>query len=86
MKKRFLALLCMVVLSLSAFAQNDAFFTYKDIDNNKTRQDAFEINSNGFGMNEMQSYDTVVPVGNGLLLLAGAGLAYAIIRRKEESK
>lgn len=95
MKKKFITLLSMIVLSCSLFAQNDAFFSYNNAGGNNSRNTTAGgyIITNGFGINDMNGnvndyewVDNTTPLGSGLLILAGAGIAYAFARRKEESK
>ena len=77
MKKVLVTLSLVLTLGLGASAQSDAFFSYNDVDN-QNRQ------SNGLPGLPMrgQSEDQSAPVGSGLLILAGMGLAYGLKRRK----
>lgn len=93
MKKKLLAIIVMGTLAIPAFAQHDSFFNYGSESNNNgpaTREGTayrygISTQGNGFGINPMiNSQDT--PVGSGLLLLVGAGLGYAFLKRKEETK
>lgn len=76
------------------FAQTDGYFMYEDNNDVKggttgTRSgsatDLIPIGvGSGFGIAGMSENVTEVPLGSGLLLLTGAGLAYALLKRKEE--
>lgn len=89
MKKKLLAIIVMGTLAIPAFAQQDSFFNYGSESNNNgpsTRTGyAISTQGDGFGMNPMVNAQTT-PVGSGLLLLVGAGLGYALLKRKEETK
>ena len=87
MKKIILAIALFVALGLSANAQSDGFFSSSyTYDENRNAPDA-----NGWELFNMPSiighgyeYDqnAEAPVGSGLLILAGLGVAYAM-RKKD---
>lgn len=92
MKKKLLAIIVMGTLAIPAFAQHDSFFNYGSESNNNgpaTRTGTgYEISTyenSGFGIKPMDDASDA-PVGSGLLLLVGAGLGYAFLKRKEETK
>lgn len=65
-----------VALSFNLNAQSDAFFSYQDFDN---REDMGLVP----GMPPRGEFgDYSAPIGSGLILLAGMGIAYAL-RKKE---
>ncbi len=80
MKKVLVTLSLVVTLGLGAMAQNDAFFSYNDVENNNQRGGTFVPVLPGQGVGTDQSG---APLGSGLLILAGLGAAYAL-RRKEK--
>lgn len=90
MKKKLLAIIVMGTLAIPAFAQDGFFSGTRSGDNVQGNQErsGYAISTyenSGFGINPMiNSQDT--PVGSGLLLLVGAGLGYAFLKRKEETK
>lgn len=89
MKKKILTII-VLILTMPIFAQTDGYFMYEDNNDVKggttgTRSGvAYPIVGNGFGIAGMNEQVTEVPIGSGLLLLTGAGLAYALLKRKEE--
>jgi len=46
---------------------------------------SFGVSASEFGINQMQTNQSL-PLGSGLLLLAGSGLGYALLKKKEEVK
>ena len=92
MKKKILTII-VLILTMPIFAQTDGYFMYEDDNDIKggatgtTRSGSatFPIGvGSGFGIAGMNEQVTEVPLGSGLLLLTGAGLAYALLKRKEE--
>ena len=88
MKKIILAIALFVALGLSANAQSDGFFSSSyTYDENRNAPDAngwelFNMPSIiGHGYEYDQNADPA-PVGSGLLILAGLGVAYAM-RKKD---
>ena len=81
MKKKLFLILSMIVLSCAnLLAQNDGFFTYRNIDRESPSDwtnDAPALPS-GHGYDEDQSS---LPLGNGVLLLGGLALAYGIRKK-----
>ena len=78
MKKLIVTLSLVLTLGLCANAQSDAFFSYSDASN----QERNTIVTPGLpGQNILSDQAAPVPVGSGLLLLAGMGVAYALRRR-----
>ena len=80
MKKILVTLSLVITLGLGVNAQSEAFFSYNDVDSQNRGSDNFS---------EMpalplrgQNTDQSAPVGSGLLILAGLGLAYGLKRRK----
>ena len=92
MKKRILSLALFAALSFSVTAQTDGFFYNEYKENNETRA----IDPPGRGMGKAyffaegskfeQFIEESVPVGNGLLILIGAGMCYAINKRNRKEK
>ena len=76
MKKLIVTLSLVLTLGLCANAQSDAFFSYSDASN----QERNTIVTPGLPGQNILS-DQAAPVGSGLLLLAGMGVAYALRRR-----
>ena len=89
MKKIILAIALFVALGLSANAQSDGFFSSSyTYDENRNAPDAngwelFNMPSIiGHGYNLDQNADPdPAPVGSGLLILAGLGVAYAMRKK-----
>ena len=82
MKKLLVTFAIVMTLGLGANAQSDGFFTSTYGDYNRTESNQSELSQitpklPGFDSNANES----APVGSGLLLLAGMGLAYAIKRK-----
>ena len=78
MKKIVVTLSLVLTLGLCANAQSDAFFSYSDASNQERNGVIVTPGAPAQGINADQS----APVGSGLLLLAGMGVAYAM-RRKQ---
>ncbi len=79
MKKVLVTLSLVLTLGLGAMAQNDAFFSYNDVDNQQ-RGGAIVPVLPGQGVGTDQPG---APLGSGLLLLAGMGAAYALRRKNK---
>ena len=72
-----LVLAAVFILPVSLHAQSDGFFRGGEGDNSGNRDNAYDfsgIQNNGIG--------ETAPIGSGLLILAGLGAGYAIMRRK----
>ena len=84
MKKIYLALVLVLSLSISVFAQrSDGFFTTIDDDAVYNRLDdingQLNLPSNPIGTQSNE----YAPIGNGLLILTSLGAGYAIRKRKK---
>ena len=78
MKKIILAIA--LFTAVSASAQSDGFFVYNNVEQNRTENGWGTMPSMiGHGSTEDQS----APLGSGLLLLAGMGLAYGIRKKSK---
>ena len=80
MKKIILAIALFAAVNVSA--QSDGFFVYNNVEQNRT------TNANGWGsmpsmIGHGSTEDQSAPVGSGLLLLAGMGLAYGIRKKSK---
>lgn len=92
MKKRIISLTLFAALSFSAMAQSDGFFYDEYKENNETR--AIDPPGRGIGKAYFfaegsqfeQFIDESVPVGDGLLILIGAGLCYVINKRNRKER
>lgn len=86
-KKILLSVFFMLTMSMKIAAQNDGFFSYQSFDELEARTElsTYSIGGTTFGINQMETYQTL-PVGNGILLLASAGLAYLLLKKKEDVK
>ena len=81
MKKVLVTLSLVLTLGLGASAQSDAFFSYSDVETpNRTGSQLGA--TPGLPMRG-QSDDQPAPLGSGLLVLAGLGLAYGLKRREK---
>ena len=83
MKKIILAIA--LFAAVSASAQSDGFFRYNNFEENRQSQnEAWGIMPSmiGHGLEGDQDGSSV-PVGSGLLLLAGMGLAYGIRKKSK---
>ena len=81
MKKVLVTLSLILTLGLGASAQSDAFFSYNDV-NDQNRQ-SYSLGDMPALPMRGQNTDQNAPIGSGLLILAGLGVAYAA-RRKEK--
>ena len=85
MKRILLTLSIVATLGLGANAQNrtntqtDGFFSYSDASNQERNGVIVTPGAPAQGINADQS----APVGSGLLLLAGMGVAYALRRKND---
>ena len=77
MKKIILAIA--LFTAVSASAQSDGFFVYNNVEQNRTEGWGTMPSMIGHGSTEDQS----APLGSGLLLLAGMGLAYGIRKKSK---
>lgn len=78
MKKIFLTIISVVILSFVVTAQHDGFFSdYRDIDRIDENIDLPQT-PGSHGLNE--NFDA--PVGNGILILSILGVGYALRKRK----
>ena len=90
MKKRIISLALFAALSFSAMAQSDGFFYKEFKENNETR--AIDLPGMGKayffaeGSKFEQFIEESVPVGDGLLILIGAGLCYVINKRNRSEE
>lgn len=92
MKKKILSLALFAALSFPMMAQSDGFFYNEFKENNETRA----IDPPGMGkayfFAEGSKFEQFIeesvsaPVGNGLLILIGASLCYAINKRNRKEK
>lgn len=72
-----------ITLGLGANAQSDGFFTSTYNEYSRTKSNQSEISGITPRLPEFgATTNTDAPVGSGLLLLAGMGLAYAVKRKK----
>lgn len=80
MKKVLVTLSLVLTLGLGAMAQNDAFFSYNDVDNQQRGDGSIVpvLPGQGTGTDAPGA-----PLGSGLLLLAGMGAAYALRRKNK---
>ena len=81
MKKVLVTISLVLTLGLGASAQSDAFFSYSDV-NDQNRQ-SYDLGDMPALPMRGQNTDQSAPIGSGLLILAGLGVAYAA-RRKEK--
>ena len=79
MKKFLVTLSIVMALGFSANAQSDGFFSYSTGDENRTDLGTMPTLP-GRNLTENQNADPT-PVGSGLLILAGLGVAYAARRK-----
>ena len=79
MKKIILAIA--LFTAVSASAQSDGFFVYNDVEQSRTTGSGWSTMPTMIG----HGYDTdqSAPLGSGLLLLAGMGLAYGIRKKSK---
>lgn len=86
MKKKLFTIGLLAMMALPVVAQNDSFFNYGNVGEGTKREGtSFGVGPSEFGINQMQTNQSL-PLGSGLLLLAGSGLGYALLKKKEEVK
>lgn len=86
MKKKFLTAFVLTVMSFSAMAQSDGFFSSKYSQYEKENREGGDIyifSENNANFLNMKGAENHAPIGNGLLILGGASLIYAFSKRKE---
>lgn len=88
MKKILILVVSVIILGCSSvFAQNDGFFTSNYIE---YREDSWasEMVSLPGSHGLLDDYDAVMetPISGGILLLAGMGMAYAVMTRRNKMK
>lgn len=76
MKKLLVTISMVVALSFNLNAQSDSFFSYSDVDNRDEMAVVPGMPPRGSDVNNP------APIGSGLILLAGMGVAYAL-RKKD---
>lgn len=76
MKRILVTLSLLVILSLGAKAQ-DSFFSYNNIDEERSETTTPNIPFRNFADNQN------APLGGGLLLLLSMGVGYAMYKKKE---
>ena len=92
MKKKFLTAFVLTVMSFSAMAQSDGFFYNEYKENNETRAIDLPGMGKAYFFAEGSEFEQFIeesvsaPVGNGLLILIGASLCYAINKRNRKEK
>lgn len=79
MKKILMTISMAVVLGLNVNAQSDGFFTTSFGEYRSEQQTSPALPLAGTNVDH-----SAVPVGSGLLLLAGMGIAYTVARRKSD--
>ena len=80
MKKIILAIALFAAVNVNA--QSDGFFVYNDVEQSRTTSSGWSTMPTMIG----HGYDTdqsAAPLGSGLLLLAGMGLAYGIRKKSK---
>ena len=79
MKKIILAIALFAAVNVNA--QSDGFFVYNDVEQSRTTGSGWSTMPTMIG----HGYDTdqSAPLGSGLLLLAGMGLAYGIRKKSK---
>ena len=83
MKKKVIAIVAALLLTVgTAFSQ--VILTDEDFNNNRAQQDINEIGVMVPRQNVAMDQYKYVPLGNGVLLLAGLGAAYLVRKRNEE--
>ena len=80
MKKVLVTLSLVIVLGLGASAQ-DGFFAYGDAENQNRESGNFS-EMPALPLRGQYTDQSAAPLGSGLLILAGLGLAYGLKRRK----
>ena len=80
MKKKILAIAMFVALGLSANTQSDGFFT-SNYNQNRTGEGETWADAAGLPLSHGLEDSQSAPVGSGLLVLAGLGVAYAMRKK-----
>lgn len=75
MKKFLVTVSIIAAFAFNANAQSDSFFSYSNVENQDRNQSLLAMPA--YGQTDHQS----APIGSGLLLLAGMGVAYAMRKR-----
>ena len=88
MKKIFLTIAIVLMVSFSANAQRDGFFmSWDDVSNGLDQYNDFDnglYRGGGPGFPGHGGGDTPAPLGSGLIILGALGAGYAVARRKRE--
>lgn len=83
MKKITITIIITLAFFMNLSAQNDGFFMYQYEQREDRNNDWAEIlllpNAHGLDYN----YPPETPLGTGLLLLAGMGIGYGVLKRRE---
>lgn len=83
MKKYIISIIITLAFFMNLSAQNDGFFMYQYEQREDKDNDWSEIlllpNAHGLDYN----YPADVPLGTGLLLLAGMGIGYGVFKKRE---
>ena len=86
MKKIIFAIALVMTMGLAASAQNDGFFKYSNIENNRAGSNeigAITPANPGGGIG-VYTTDQPAPVGSGLLILTALGAGYAVARKRKK--
>ncbi len=81
MRKYIITIIFALGLGMSLNAQSDGFFTYNNVDEKRTEWGSEPALPYAHGLDGHQSS---VPLGSGLLLLAGLGITYASTKKKKK--
>ena len=81
MKKIILAIALFATVSVNA--QNDSFFKYNNVEEQRTEDDGWRTMPTLIGHGYTTDMDANAPLGSGLLLLGGMAVLYA--RRKKSN-
>ena len=81
MKKIILAIALFATVSVNA--QNDSFFKYNNVEEQRTEDDGWRTMPTLIGHGYTSDIDANAPLGSGLLLLGGMAVLYA--RRKKSN-
>ena len=80
MKKIILAIALFATVSVNA--QNDSFFKYNNVEEQRTEDDGWRTMPTLIGHGYTSDIDANAPLGSGLLLLGGMAVLYASRKRK----
>ena len=83
MKRYIITLVLALDLVFNLSAQNDGFFTYSNYDN---RQDSEWGEMPGLPQSYGLTSNQSAPLGNGLLILGGLALGYAVRKKNRNPK